>query len=107
MLVAMLMFPEMFRGRNVLLFTASLTVLRCLMHGYMRTLELAHLPGCARARPAPRIRTRSTSCWHKHSQGTAVFPFAEFCARSDSLSRRSPKIGHTQTRGRMIALMRR
>ena len=56
----MLMFPEMFRGRNVLLFTASLTVLRCLMHGYMRTLELAHLPGCARARPAPQTRARST-----------------------------------------------
>ena len=39
-LVAVMTFPDVLQGRNILLFTDNLTVLRSLVHGYMRTPEL-------------------------------------------------------------------
>ena len=39
-LVAIMTFPDVLQGRNILLFTDNLTVLRSLVHGYMRTPEL-------------------------------------------------------------------
>ena len=60
-LVAILTFPEMFRGRNVLLFTDNLTVLRCLVHGYMRTPELAHISNAIHLLLA---RQRAAACVH-------------------------------------------
>ena len=66
-LVAILTFPEMFRGRNVLLFTDNLTVLRCLVHGYMRTPELAHISNAIHLLLA-RLQTQ---CYASHVPGDA------------------------------------
>ena len=40
-LAAVMTFPDLLHDRDVLLFTDNLTVLKCLVHGYMRTPELA------------------------------------------------------------------